>query len=50
MGVLAISTARQHAGRIGLGLFSLVARLPVRLYLRTVNQGFLDRGKLEQLS
>jgi len=50
VGVFAVPTARQHAGRIGLGLFGLVACLPVQLYLRRLNRSFLERGKLEQLT
>jgi predicted acylesterase/phospholipase RssA len=49
VGVLATSGARQDAGRIGLGLFGLVAWLPVRLYLWKVNRHFLDRGQRERL-
>jgi predicted acylesterase/phospholipase RssA len=50
VGVLATSKARQHAGRIGIGLFGLVAWLPVRLYLWKINRRFLDQGKLEHLA
>jgi hypothetical protein len=46
---LMVPRVREHAGRIGVGLLSLVAWIPAQLHLRLIDPCFLKLGSLERL-
>jgi predicted acylesterase/phospholipase RssA len=46
---LMVPKVREHAGRIGVGLLSLIAWIPAQLHLRLIDPLFLRLGKLERL-
>ena len=46
---LMVPRVREHAGRIGVGLLSLVAWIPAQFHLRLIDPCFLKLGSLERL-